>query len=73
LSKTRRKKTQNEKFIPSEIPYIGIVDTIYFLSNFFASCEAWLMTESLMTPSLLVGNVGYTVATFVGLLFYGVY
>ena len=29
--------------------------------------------ESLLTPSLLVGNFGYAVATFIGLLFYGVY
>jgi len=29
--------------------------------------------ESLLTPSLLVGNVGYAVATFIGLLFYGVF
>ena len=29
--------------------------------------------ESLLTPSLLVGNVGYAIATFIGLLFYGVY
>jgi len=29
--------------------------------------------DSLLTPSLLVGNVGYAVATFVGLLFYGIY
>lgn len=29
--------------------------------------------RSLLTPSLLVGNVGYALATFVGLLFYGVY
>jgi uncharacterized membrane protein len=29
--------------------------------------------KSLMTPSLLVGNVGYAVATFIWLLFYGVY
>ncbi|KAL3765875.1 hypothetical protein ACHAW5_002108 [Stephanodiscus triporus] len=29
--------------------------------------------ESLLTPSLLVGNVGYAVATFIGLLFYSVY
>ncbi|KAL7531824.1 hypothetical protein ACHAXR_004257 [Thalassiosira sp. AJA248-18] len=29
--------------------------------------------ESLLTPSLLVGNVGYAVATFIGLLFYGVH
>ncbi len=27
--------------------------------------------NSLLTPSLLVGNVGYAVATFIGLLFYG--
>ncbi|KAK1742255.1 DUF819 domain-containing protein [Skeletonema marinoi] len=27
--------------------------------------------ESLLTPSLLVGNVGYALATFIGLLFYG--
>jgi uncharacterized membrane protein len=27
--------------------------------------------DSLLTPSLLVGNVGYAVATFIGLLFYG--
>ena len=29
--------------------------------------------ESLLTPSLIVGNVGYAVATFIGLLFYSVY
>jgi uncharacterized membrane protein len=29
--------------------------------------------ESLMKPSLLVGNVNYAVATFIGLLFCGVY
>jgi len=29
--------------------------------------------ESLLTPSLLVGNVGYAVATFAGLLFYGLF
>ena len=29
--------------------------------------------ESLLTPSLLVGNVGYAVATFIGLLFYSVF
>eukprot|EP00581_Thalassiosira_minuscula_P003822 CAMPEP_0183743962 /NCGR_PEP_ID=MMETSP0737-20130205/65488_1 /TAXON_ID=385413 /ORGANISM="Thalassiosira miniscula, Strain CCMP1093" /LENGTH=469 /DNA_ID=CAMNT_0025979595 /DNA_START=376 /DNA_END=1786 /DNA_ORIENTATION=- len=29
--------------------------------------------ESLLTPSLLVGNVGYAVATFIGLIFYGVF
>ena len=29
--------------------------------------------DSLLTPSLLVGNVGYAVATFIGLLFYGAY
>jgi uncharacterized membrane protein len=28
---------------------------------------------SLLTPSLLVGNVGYAIATFIGLLFYSVY
>jgi len=27
--------------------------------------------DSLLTPSLLVGNVGYAIATFIGLLFYG--
>lgn len=27
--------------------------------------------DSLLTPSLLVGNVGYAVATFIGLFFYG--
>ena len=29
--------------------------------------------ESLLSPSLLVGNVGYAIATFIGLLFYGAY
>jgi hypothetical protein len=29
--------------------------------------------ESLVTPGLLVGNIGYAVATFIGLLFYSVY
>jgi len=29
--------------------------------------------KSLLTPSLLVGNVGYAVATFIGLIFYGVF
>ena len=29
--------------------------------------------DSLLTPSLLVGNVGYAIATFIGLLFYSVY
>ena len=29
--------------------------------------------ESLLTPSLIVGNVGYAVATFIGLLFYSFY
>ena len=29
--------------------------------------------ESLLTPSLLVGNVGYAIATFIGLLFYSVF
>lgn len=29
--------------------------------------------ESLLTPSLLVGNVGYAIATFIGLLFYRVF
>ena len=29
--------------------------------------------NSLLTPSLIVGNVGYAVATFLGLLFYSVY
>jgi uncharacterized membrane protein len=29
--------------------------------------------QSLMTPSLLVGNVGYAVATFIGLLFYSAF
>jgi uncharacterized membrane protein len=27
--------------------------------------------DSLLTPSLIVGNVGYAIATFIGLLFYG--
>ena len=29
--------------------------------------------ESLLTPSLLVGNVGYAIATFIGLIFYGLF
>jgi uncharacterized membrane protein len=29
--------------------------------------------DSLLTPSLLVENVGYAIATFIGLLFYSVY
>lgn len=29
--------------------------------------------KSLLTPSLLVGNVGYAIATFIGLLFYGAF
>ena len=29
--------------------------------------------KSLLSPSLLVGNVGYAIATFIGLLFYGAY
>jgi uncharacterized membrane protein len=29
--------------------------------------------EALVTPGLLVGNIGYAVATFIGLLFYSVY
>ena len=29
--------------------------------------------KSLLTPSLLVGNVGYAVATFLGLIFYGAF
>ena len=29
--------------------------------------------NSLLSPSLLVGNVGYAIATFIGLLFYGAY
>lgn len=33
-----------------------------------AQSHSW---DSLLTPSLLVGNVGYAVATFIGLLFYG--
>jgi hypothetical protein len=32
-----------------------------------------VLWESLVTPGLLVGNIGYAVATFIGLLFYSVY
>jgi len=35
-----------------------------------AQSQRW---KSLLTPSLVVGNVGYAIATFVGLAFYGVF
>jgi hypothetical protein len=38
-----------------------------------AALAKFFCWELLMTHSLHVGNVGYAVATFIGLLFYGVY
>jgi uncharacterized membrane protein len=38
-----------------------------------AELEKSFSWESLLTPSLLVGNVGYAVTMVIGLLFYGIY